>query len=327
MGSGKEVLLQLLEDSRCRPGQRHTISINKSNLDSVRSEIFGHIKGSYTGADRDRVGGIETAGNGTLVIDNAQYCYPDFQALLLRTLEPKREYQKKGSDDVMHAKCRFVVVFNVDLNVLIDKGALLPDWPERFPVKIHLPSLDERKSDIPLLVHHFVRIATAYHNLPVEVQDEAYPTSQQIADWKSQSWDGAAGNVRGLKNAVEACLSKNRGLRSRRVAPKLPANPSVLLEETIRRVSPLAALGQVPSEFWVDPPDRKKGTKPRLAILTILKGLATAIEDSKTLSEFSSRVDLDGESVIRKLDRYKRAHPILKPFVHNFKSRLAAWST
>ncbi len=199
----------------------------------LESELFGHVKGSFTGAYRDKPGKLEMARNGTIFLDEIGEMTPRMQGLLLRFLETG-EIQKVGAEQVvMAANVRVIAATNRNLRELITQGLFREDLFFRLNV-IHVvvPPLRERREDIPLLVEHFMRNftdgglsgngdgpETSIGSLAREISAEAMEALCQAA------WPG---NVRQLENVVERLLVTAR--RDRIEVEDLPAEvraPSV----------------------------------------------------------------------------------------------------
>ena len=202
VGTGKEVLLDLLKLTNSRPGGIKTVSLAGTTDDRIKSELFGHVKGAFTGAVEAREGQVLSAGLGTLVVDNAQSLSISLQDAMLRVLEGKKEFQAMGSDEIRNARCRFVVVFNVELEELLRTNRLLKDWPGRFDIMISIPKLDDRKDDIPLLAHAFEQDYIQSSTLKGAALMQLKLTDEFIDGLQQRTWAGATANVRGLKNAV-----------------------------------------------------------------------------------------------------------------------------
>ncbi len=210
-GSGKEVLFDLLralQDKERKFNIRDLSSLSDAN--TIRSTIFGHVEGAFTGADASRAGAVEASGGGTLVLDNLQVAPLQIFSALLRVLERKQEYEKLGDDMVMHAHCRIIAGFNVRPETLIEQGKLPEDWLMRFQIRIDIPPLRDRTGDIPLLVEAFVQDMISQGQPPVVTLGELSPPPEVVAKWQRLRWEGKEGNVRGLKNAVEAYVRKVR---------------------------------------------------------------------------------------------------------------------
>ena len=156
-GTGKELLARAIHYATTKSEQKF-VGVNCAGIPSslLESELFGHVKGAFTGADRDREGKFAIAGKGTLLLDEIGDMPVDLQAKLLRVLQ-ERTYEKVGSNKPEKVECRVIVATHKNLKRLIENGQFRQDLYYRindFPVTI--PPLRERKEDIPVLVNHFV---------------------------------------------------------------------------------------------------------------------------------------------------------------------------
>jgi|CXWL01.1.fsa_nt_gi DNA-binding NtrC family response regulator len=170
----------------------------------LESELFGHVKGSFTGAVADKDGKFAAAEGGTLFLDEINSASPALQVKLLRVLQEKR-YEPVGSNNTMNTDVRVVLASNVDLKKEIEAGRFRQDLYYRINVvTIPMPSLVERLGDIPLLAAHFLRKYCQENSK--EVLDF---TPEAITALQRHHWPG---NVRELENAIERAvvLSKNR---------------------------------------------------------------------------------------------------------------------
>lgn len=161
----------------------------------LESELFGHVKGAFTGADRDKVGLFEAANGGTLLLDEIGEVSPQFQLKLLRVLQEK-EVRRVGEDRARKIDVRIVAATNRDLAKLIPAGTFRQDLFYRIHVfEIQLPPLFERREDIPLLVDHFVaEMARTTHKPIRRIAKDAL---QRMMDYP---WPG---NVREMRGAIE----------------------------------------------------------------------------------------------------------------------------
>jgi transcriptional regulator with PAS, ATPase and Fis domain len=157
-GSGKEVVAHLIHQRSARAA-RPFVAVNCAGLPEtlLESELFGHVKGSFTGAYRDKQGKLELANEGTIFLDEIGEMTPRMQGLLLRFLETG-ELQKVGADRIVgRADVRVVAATNRSLRDLIVQGQFREDLYYRLNViHITVPSLRERRADIPRLVEHFM---------------------------------------------------------------------------------------------------------------------------------------------------------------------------
>ena len=199
-GTGKEVIAQLIHHSS-RRAARALVPLNCAALPEqlLESEMFGHRKGSFTGADRDKPGLLETANGGTLFLDELTEMSLPLQAKLLRVIQDGvvRRVGSEGVDAVVDV--RFISATNRDPQEAVDKGILRNDLYYRLRVvPIKLPPLRQRQEDIPLLAAHFLTYYWQRHRQTIEriprLSDSA------IAFLRSRPWRG---NVRELQNVIE----------------------------------------------------------------------------------------------------------------------------
>lgn len=194
-GTGKEVYANLIRDNSKRARQPF-IKINCANLPSelVESTLFGHVKGSFTGAVNDYDGAFKKADKGTLLLDEITETDVRIQAKLLRVLQ-ENEFTKVGSQTPQKVDVRIIATTNRNPAEAIEKGQFRSDLYFRlnvFPIRI--PPLRERKNDVPILARHFCDRYSSEHNLP------AKEISENLLDHLlSKSWSG---NVRELENYI-----------------------------------------------------------------------------------------------------------------------------
>jgi two-component system nitrogen regulation response regulator NtrX len=192
-GTGKELVAAAIHGSS-RRGARSFVTVNCAAIprDLVESEMFGHERGSFTGATERRLGKFELAHGGTLFLDEVGDLSQEAQAKLLRTLETG-ELQRIGAESVMHIDARVVAATNRDLGEAVSSGAFREDLFFRLNVfPIHLPPLRERLEDLPALVRHLAE--------RVRPRNAARFTDSALQALASYSWPG---NVRELANLVE----------------------------------------------------------------------------------------------------------------------------
>jgi transcriptional regulator with PAS, ATPase and Fis domain len=203
-GSGKEVVAQLIHHQSSR-AQRAFVAVNCAGLPEtlLESELFGHVKGSFTGAYRDKQGKLELADAGTMFLDEIGEMTLRMQGLLLRFLETG-ELQKVGADRIVgRADVRVIAATNRSLRDLIVQGQFREDLFYRLNV-IHLnaPSLRDRREDIPALIEHFLaRFTRGNGHVVQSVSPEA------LTALSAYSWPG---NVRELQNVVERLVVTGR---------------------------------------------------------------------------------------------------------------------
>jgi two-component system, NtrC family, response regulator AtoC len=198
-GSGKELIAHAVH-ARSPRAARPFVAVNCAGVPEtlLESELFGHVKGSFTGAYRDRPGKLEQAHHGTIFLDEIGEMTLRMQGLLLRFLETG-ELQKVGADQTEgRVNVRVIAATNRTLRDMIAQGQFREDLFYRLNV-IHLvaPPLREHKDDIPMLVEHFLaRFAADSRFVPKEISPEAF------AAMMDYSWPG---NVRELENVIERC--------------------------------------------------------------------------------------------------------------------------
>ena len=198
-GSGKELVARSLYEQSTRSGMPY-IEVNCAAIPSelIESELFGHEKGSFTSAIKQHKGKFEQADGGTLFLDEIGDMSLAAQAKVLRVLQEKK-LSRVGSDKDIIVDVRVIAATNKDLMKEIDKGNFREDLYHRLSVIVlTVPSLDERKDDIPLLVDYFVKQVSTESGMPVrEFSPEAIKLLQE------KSWPG---NIRELSNVVERLM-------------------------------------------------------------------------------------------------------------------------
>jgi len=205
-GTGKEVLAKYMHQLSDRVDGPF-LSINCGALPEslLESELFGHVKGSFTGAVKDRNGLLVAAEGGTFFLDEVGEMSPQTQVKLLRALQ-EREVIPVGATAAVPVNVRIIAATNRDLEEQIRKGDFRSDLYYRLNViAVHLPPLRERRDDIPVLAQHFLQKMAGPGGEPKTLSDEA------MAALNRHSWPG---NVRELENALEraAVLSGNRAV-------------------------------------------------------------------------------------------------------------------
>ena len=203
-GTGKELFAQAVHQNSER-ARRPFVVVHCAALPSslLESELFGHEKGAFTGAVERRIGRFEAAHGGTLFVDEVGEIDASTQVKLLRFLD-LRTFERLGSVKPIKVDVRLVVATNQDLNELVKKGAFREDLFYRLNVvPIRLPSLRERKEDIPLLIDHWVRYYVTENGTDDLKID---PTAMRILE--SYRWPG---NIRELKNFAENMVVMRRG--------------------------------------------------------------------------------------------------------------------
>jgi formate hydrogenlyase transcriptional activator len=202
-GTGKELIAQAIHKASDRFG-RPFVKLNCAAipLDLLESELFGHEKGAFTGAIAQKVGRFEMADKGTLFLDEVGDIPPALQPKLLRVLQ-EQEFERLGSGRTHKVDVRLVAATNRDLAKLVARGQFRNDLYYRLNVfPIVLPSLRERREDIPALVTHFVKMFSRRMGKQV---DSIPPEIMAAFQW--YSWPG---NIRELQNLVERAVILSR---------------------------------------------------------------------------------------------------------------------
>ena len=203
-GTGKELIARAIHFNSPL-AQEPFIGLNCTAVAEtlLESELFGHVRGAFTGAVTERRGRFELAGKGTLFLDEIGDTSPAFQAKLLRVLQEK-EFYPVGSERPRRTEARVITATNRDVEALVREGRFREDLYYRLRVvEIRVPPLRERQEDIPLLVQHFVdRVARELHLGPVAVS----PAAMKLLT--AYEWPG---NVRELENTLTRALVLARG--------------------------------------------------------------------------------------------------------------------
>src|SRR5436190_14208867 len=202
-GTGKELVArEIHKASSRRDGPMVRVNCAAVPRDLFESEFFGHVKGAFTGALRDRVGRFELAHGGTLFLDEVSEIPIELQSKLLRAIQ-EGEYERVGSDKTLKTDVRLVAATNRNLIDDVRKGKFREDLYYRLHVfPIELAPLRDRKSDIPLLAAHFLERACKEFNKPLPLM-----SPEAIAALKAYDWPG---NVRELQNVVERAVITTR---------------------------------------------------------------------------------------------------------------------
>jgi DNA-binding NtrC family response regulator len=249
-GTGKELVARAIhEQSPRRDAPFVTMNCAAMPEGLVESALFGHEKGAFTGATARTQGAFERAHGGTLLLDEISEMRLDLQAKLLRVIQ-EQEFERVGGQQAIRVDVRLVATTNRDLRAEAEAGKFRQDLFYRLNVvPIHLPSLRERREDIPVLVHHFVSRAAS--QLGVDITGVA---PEAIANLQLRDWPG---NIRELANVVERAVILSRGgvLRPELFVEELVAGapsprlvtPSVASPALAVPAAPAAAVSSVPT--------------------------------------------------------------------------------
>ena len=195
-GTGKELVARSLHDNSSRRKMAF-VEVNCAAIPSelIESELFGHEKGAFTSAVKDKKGKFELASGGTLFLDEIGDMSASAQAKVLRALQ-ENVIQRVGGEKDIKVDCRIVAATNKDLRKEIEEGRFREDLFHRLAViLIHVPSLNDRKEDIPMLAEHFLTMVCAEHGVSRKVFSSEALNQLKVTDW--------SGNIRELRNIVE----------------------------------------------------------------------------------------------------------------------------
>ena len=215
-GTGKEFIVRMIHDQSPRAAAPF-VSINCAALTEtlLESELFGHVRGAFTGAVRDKAGLFEVAGSGTIFLDEIGEIAPTVQAKLLRALQ-EREIRRVGAERSIKVNARVVAATNRDLRGAVDAGTFREDLYFRLGAFIiTVPPLRDRREDIPPLVHNF--LVRAASRMKKDVSSVSADAMTALMNYR---WPG---NVRELEHAIERAviLANNPNIRVRDLPPEI----------------------------------------------------------------------------------------------------------
>lgn len=216
-GTGKEVLARLIHQNSPR-SRGPMVAVNCAAIPSslLESELFGHVRGAFTGAVRDRKGHFMTASGGTLFLDEIGDLAMDVQVKLLRAIQ-ERQIQPVGAEKSQKLDIRIIAATNLDLQERITRGEFRKDLFYRLSViPLFIPPLRERPEDIPALAAHFLK----KFNAPADVNFH----EDALVAMKSYSWPG---NIREMQNVVERCIILRKGAAIHLADLNLPGTESL----------------------------------------------------------------------------------------------------
>ena len=219
-GTGKELVAEAIhEESPRATGPFVVFDCSAVSANLIESELFGHVRGAFTGAIGERAGAFEAADGGTLFLDEVGELPLDLQPKLLRVLE-RREVRRVGSNVPRKVDVRVVAATNRLLPREVEQRRFREDLYYRLAViVVTLPPLRERGGDIPLLVRHFEALLGPTHGRPPPLPDSV------VASLASRTWPG---NVRELRNAVARAMSLRQGTSGTTPSQAPPPNPTAI---------------------------------------------------------------------------------------------------
>ena len=297
-GTGKELVARAIHElsPRCS-GPFLRVNCGALSESLLESELFGHAKGAFTSAHENRTGRFEAAHGGTIFLDEIDTVSYTLQVKLLRVLQ-EQEFERVGDTRTIRVDCRIVAATNRDLREEIDGGRFREDLYYRLNViEIYLPPLRERRSDIPLLVDHFLLRYGHSEQRLVTVSDEA------LGLLSGYEWPG---NVRELENYVERALVLEEG--SLLGADVFPAHVRGLAPRRVGRSEPgeLDRLCRQLVAMGLEQPDGEElGIHPRIVSLVerqVIRQVLSACQGVQTKA--AGRLGINRNTLHKKIAEY-----------------------
>ncbi len=249
-GTGKELVARAIHEASDRK-EKPFVKVNCSALNEnlLESELFGHVRGAYSGAEKTRIGRFEAAHGGTIFLDEIGDISPTIQVKLLRTLEEK-EIERVGDNHSIKVDVRILSATNKDLEALVSQNRFRDDLYFRINVfPINCPPLKDHVTDIPILVQNFIRLNNQKSGKKILGM-----TPEAIEKITAYQWPG---NVRELRNAIEYAfvLCSSGGIGVNHLPPKIAGT----------------SLECVESGIGTDPPEKKKASAKKAALIEALR--------------------------------------------------------
>jgi DNA-binding NtrC family response regulator len=286
-GTGKELLAQALHMESPRR-KREMVCINSAALSEtlLEAELFGYIKGAFTGALTDRKGRLEMAHKGTLFLDEIGHMSLGLQAKLLRFLQ-EMAFEPVGGSTSRSVDVRIITATNLDLQAEIRAGRFLKDLLYRIEVvPLRLPALRERKDDIYLLVDHFMKQFARQYNKPVtKIDPQALET---LSDYR---WPG---NVRELKNCIARSVI-------------LSKSASITIEDLPQKITGAAGLSAPPPDETIIRQLPEQGVTLRHMERELIRMTLTKKRGNKSLTAKS--LGISRKTLYEKIERYGIDYP------------------
>jgi two-component system nitrogen regulation response regulator NtrX len=303
-GVGKELVARTIHRNSPRAPQRF-VQVNCAAIpeELIESELFGHEKGSFTGATEKQIGKFEQADRGTIFLDEVGDMSQKTQAKVLRVLQ-EQEVERLGSARTIKVDVRVIAATNKNLEEGIQRGEFREDLFFRLNViPIVVPPLRERREDIPLLVQHFARLTSDEHNLKPRRFDAAAMDALQRYRWR--------GNIRELRNTVERLMIMAAGdvVRIDDLPAEIRAGGSASISmpaETVGALQPaFAAAGSSPAQ------ESRAATPPTAGTLREFKDAAERAylvqklrENNWNISKTAEVIDTPRSNLYKKLEQY-----------------------
>ena len=294
-GTGKTVLGRAVHQLSPRAGKPFvTFACGSIPETLLESELFGHVKGAFTGAESDKPGRLEAADGGTLFIDEINSATPALQLKLLRVLQ-ERAFEPVGSTQTRQVDVRFVIAANRGLAELVKEGSFREDLYYRINVvNVEMPALRDRPGDIPLLAEHFVNHYAGELGRDRRLSDETVEVLQRYA------WPG---NVRELQNAMERAvvLSKQLSINPEHLPDAVQGQATLASgSSTALGVSAIPAL----QNGWTPMPLSQAMLEPERQIL-----LAALEANNWSRSETARQLDINRTTLYKKIKQFRLDEP------------------
>lgn len=287
-GTGKEMVARAIHNRSRRSGKQFVaVNCGAIPVELIESELFGHTRGSFTGADRERIGLWEEANGGTIFLDEITETPPQFQVKILRALQ-QSEIRRVGSNQTIKVDVRVIAATNRDIEEEAKNGNFREDLMYRLnAVTLNLPPLRERIEDIPIFIEHFAKRVRPQDDQTVNFPDETMKILTQY-EWQ--------GNVRELENAVLHAVSMSdrivypenlpaRILRSVENCSDKSLEPGSLIETNKSSEKEWLSLADFQHKYVEQVLEHTGGNKQAAARLLNI--------DRKTLSRMIKRMDAD----------------------------------
>jgi two-component system nitrogen regulation response regulator NtrX len=300
-GVGKELVARTIHRNSPRAGQRF-IQVNCAAIpeELIESELFGHEKGSFTGATEKQIGKFEQADRGTIFLDEVGDMSAKTQAKVLRVLQ-EQEVERLGSARTIKVDVRVIAATNKNLEEAIERGEFREDLFFRLNViPIQVPPLRERREDIPQLVQHFAKLTSEEHNLKPKRFDPRAMEALQRYRWR--------GNIRELRNTVERLMIMAPGdvirvedlpveVRTDGSSASLPSRPVAQAEAGVS--APQG--GRLPNTSDTPPPGTLREFKEAAERAFLVGKLR---ENNWNISKTAEALDTPRSNLYKKLEQY-----------------------
>ena len=294
-GVGKELVARTIHRNSSRAGQRF-VQVNCAAIpeELIESELFGHEKGSFTGAAERQVGKFEQADQGTIFLDEVGDMSSKTQAKVLRVLQ-EQEVERLGSVRTINVDVRIIAATNKNLDEAIQRGEFRDDLYFRLNViPIVVPPLRERRDDIPLLIQHFAKRISEEHNLKSRRFDARAMEALQRYRWR--------GNIRELRNTVERLMIMTSGetVRLEDLHPDIRGGGSAgpLAADAVATTSAPAAIPPAPTPSASGTLREFKDTAERAYLVQKLR------DNNWNISKTAEVIDTPRSNLYKKLEQY-----------------------